>query len=261
MVSSGGARSATTRPSNHEGGLTEKPLETGRIQTTSTKNFASDFKARAKNSCRRTIEFPPTPPSAAILRCMKGKQRTPLWLICDVSACLRLHIAMAILLMVIRRFLPRHRPPTPEGIAWITAWQAGCERLLRWAIARQAFRLCGLDPNLARNFEISEAQNSFAWVARGRAFIHMYETMTAIARRWAKRIRECTDDSDDSGTPIPATAIPATIFRIPNPNPANFRIPKNPAIRGPPRLLADSRNTSPAPCRSIGEVAGVCVSA
>ncbi|HEY7800168.1 MAG TPA: hypothetical protein VIA80_15485, partial [Hyphomonadaceae bacterium] len=62
---------------------------------------------------------------------MKGRTRTPLWLICDVSACLRLHIALGILALAVRRFWPRHRPPTVEGIVWITAWQAGCEALLR----------------------------------------------------------------------------------------------------------------------------------
>ena len=105
---------------------------------------------------------------------MKGRRHTPLWLICDVPACLRLHIALGILALAVRRFWPRHRPPTPEGIVWITLWQAGCEALLRWAIARQAFRLCGLDPRRCRSLRIGEAKNSFAWCARNRTFLDMY---------------------------------------------------------------------------------------
>jgi hypothetical protein len=120
---------------------------------------------------------------------MKGRQHTPLWLICDVPAFLRLHIALGILALAVQRFWPRHRPPTPEGIVWLTLWQAGCEALLRWAIARQAFRLCGLDPKLARIQLASEAKDSFSWYARNRTFLDMYDSMTAIARRWARRIR------------------------------------------------------------------------
>src|SRR5262249_15267371 len=95
--------------------------------------------------------FPPPPLSCRILSSMKCRSITSLCLICDVAACQRLHLALGFLAMAVRRFLPKYatRPPSPEGIAWITAWQAGCERLLRWVIARHALRFCGLDPNLA----------------------------------------------------------------------------------------------------------------
>ena len=155
------------------------------------KNFARDFKARTRISWWVASWFSPPPSGAAILLRMKARQRTPLWLICDVSACLRLHLALGMLALAVRRFLPRNsaRAPTPEGIVWITVWQAGCEALLRWVIARQAFRLCGLDPRRCRSLPIAEAQNSFAWAARGRAMLLMYDNMTAIARRWARRIK------------------------------------------------------------------------
>lgn len=148
---------------------------------------------------------------------MKARQRTPLWLICDVSAWLRLHLALGVLAMAVRRFLPKNssKPPSREGIVWLCAWQAGCEALLRWVIARQAFRLCGLDPKLARSRPMSEARNSFAWCARNRAFIRMYETMTACARRLAGRIREAMAGKPSApahGQPAPAHIAPALVI-------------------------------------------------
>jgi hypothetical protein len=174
---------------------------------------------------------------------MKGKQ--PLWLICDVSACLRLHLALAILGMAVRRFLPRNatRPPGPEGVAWISIWQAACEALLRWVIARQAFRLCGLDPGRARIQPMSEARTSLAWYARNAAFIRMYESMTACARRLARRIAGSVEESSGPN--------------LSNPDPANFQtpdfrppdhLPAAPAgqrIRAPPWLIAAPQTLRP----------------
>jgi hypothetical protein len=199
---------------------------------------------------------------------MKARQRTPLWLICDVAACLRLHIALGVLAMAVRCFLPKDRSksPSPDGIVWLTAWQTGCESLLRWVIARQAFRLCGLDPRLCRSFPIAEARTSLAWQARLRAMLRMYDNMTVLARRRARRIRERS--GEDSTIPDPAADLPG-----PDPaNPAAMIFSRRPlvrsgastrshpaAIRGPPWPSGNRENTSPAPCRSIGEVAGVCV--
>jgi hypothetical protein len=185
---------------------------------------------------------------------MKGKQRLPLWLICDVAACLRLHLAIVVLAMAVRRFLPRYRPPTPEGIAWITVWQACCESLLRWVIARQAFRLCGLDPKRARTFAIGEAASSFSWYARNRSFLHMYDSMTAIARRWAKRIKTAMA----AKPPRPSAAVSEISSHAARVVALCIATPAGQRIRAPPWPPCIPDNTSPAPCRSTGEVAGVC---
>ncbi|HEX5007308.1 MAG TPA: hypothetical protein VFV70_09365, partial [Hyphomonadaceae bacterium] len=67
------------------------------------------------------------------------------------------------------------------------------QALLRWVIARQAFRLCGLDPKLARIQPLSEAKGSLAWHARNRTFVRIYRTMTLCARRLARRIVESVE--------------------------------------------------------------------
>lgn len=173
------------------------------------------------------------------MRAMKGKAPIPLWLICDVSACMRLHIALGLLAVSILRFMPKRstRPVTSEGIAWLTVWQATAEALLRWAIARHAFRLCGLDPGCARIQLRSEAKDSFAWQARTRTFIHIYETMTACARRLARRIRAAQATVASRGCPqslapsllsIPRCVLPAFSLAVCALTPAGQR------IRAPP---------------------------
>ena len=160
------------------------------VSRRSGKKICRPIKVLSENRCWITGEFSPPPSGAAILWRMKGK--TPLWLICDVSACLRLHGALVILALAMRWFIPRNksRGISREGVIWITVWLAACEILLRWVIARQAFRLCGLDPRNARTFRIAEARSSTAWAIRGRDLARMYEAMTVYARRWARRIRQ-----------------------------------------------------------------------
>jgi len=192
---------------------------------------------------------------------MKGK--TPLWLLCDVAACLRLHLALAVLGLAMRRFMPRakmrQKPVSPEGVVWLTVWLACCERLLRWVIARQAFRLCGLDPNLARSCHVSEARSSEAWSVRGRSFARIYARMTVHARRWARRIREAMA-AKPAAVPRACCALASLVSSSPFfvVTPAAAAAPAGQRIRAPPWPTATSGNTSPAPCRSTGEVAGVC---
>ena len=183
---------------------------------------------------------------------MKGKP--PLWLICDVPVWLRLHIALGLLAMAVRRFLPKRRPPTPEGIVWIASWQAGCEALLRWVITRQAFRLCGLDPKLARSLAIGEAQTSRAWTARGRTFLRMYSNMNALARRWARRIRRAmaARRSTVAASQRPLLLVVVMVFFF------FRRAASGQRIRAPPGLrTTDQTGTSP-PADAISENASSC---
>ena len=191
---------------------------------------------------------------------MKGQTRFPLWLICDVAAAIRLALATWLLSYCVRRYWPKHakKQPTPEGIASISLALSCAEALLRWAIVRQAMRACGLDPRTVRLFQLPQATSSFTWQARCRTFLRLIENMTLYARRWAKRIKAALA----ARPPRPSAA--AAAFEI---SPAAARVislcaavPAGQRIRAPPWLLANSTNTSPAPCRSIGEVAGVCAS-
>jgi hypothetical protein len=182
---------------------------------------------------------------------MKGK--TPLWFICDVSACLRLHGALVILALAMRWFIPRNksRGVSREGVVWITVWLAACEILLRWVIARQAFRLCGLDPRQARTFRISEARSSSAWAIRGRDLARMYEAMTLYARRWARRIRAvmAAKPSAPAGEQsIPLLSSPfffaAAVFSLAA-TPAGLR------IRAPPWLIPTADCPLPTASRPL----------
>ena len=200
------------------------------------------------------------------MRAMKGKAPIPLWLICDVSACMRLHIALGLLAVCILRFMPKRstRPVTSEGIAWLTVWQATAEALLRWAIARHAFRLCGLDPKQIRIQLRSEAKDSFAWQIRTRTFIHIYETMTACARRLARRIRAAqAARSASCGRPpslapsplsIPRCVLPAFSLAVCAVTPAGQR------IRAPPWPASTHQTHRPrlagSPARSRAFVRG-----
>ena len=170
------------------------------------------------------------------MRAMKGKAPIPLWLICDVSACMRLHIALGLLAVSILRFMPKRstRPVTSEGIAWLTVWQATAEALLRWAIARHACRLCGLDPGCARIQLRSEAKDSLAWQARVKVFIHIYETMTACARRLARRIRAA--QAAKATRPLaPSSLIPISDYEPSAPSFAACALmPAGQRIRAPP---------------------------
>jgi hypothetical protein len=194
---------------------------------------------------------------------MKGKQRTPLWLICDVAPCLRLHVALGILALAVRRFLPRHscRPPSEEGVVWLTAWLSGCETLLRWVIARQAFRLCGLDPRRCRPHPVRGAANSRVWYARLHVMLHMYDSMTVLARRWAKRIRARDVDFRIRNPDLPNPAN----FHNPtpsSPDPSNFRITGfRVTIRGPPACSGYRLPTADCFAARASEAAGVCAGA
>jgi hypothetical protein len=189
---------------------------------------------------------------------MKGL-RFPLWLICDAAAALRLALATCLLSLHVRLYWPKHatQSPSAEGIACICVGLACCEALLRWAIMRQAFRVCGRDPRAVRIFRLPLAASSFTWQARCRTFLRLIQNMSRYARRWAERIHACGDD-DEFRIPNPAVSTnpsnPSN-FRNPNPSnpdPSNFRMLISVAIRGPPRLTHTRRlptASRPAPAR------------
>src|SRR5262245_34452025 len=148
---------------------------------------------------------------------MKGRIRTPLWLICDVSAALRLALATWLLTWCLRRYWPRTRPPTRTGAASLSLALSYAEALVRWAILRQAMRSCGLDPRAVPIIQLSLATNALSWRARCRVFIRLAGNMTVYARRWASRIRELSsklDDDDDFGIGS-STILNPTILGIP----------------------------------------------
>jgi hypothetical protein len=99
--------------------------------------------------------------------------------------------------LVQQLFLPRSQQRnqprpflSPDAAAWLIETLAVAESLLRWAILRQAFRLCGLAPSTARYIHLKGADTPEAWAVRRRTLLAMLRTMSAHARSQAARIRE-----------------------------------------------------------------------
>ena len=171
---------------------------------------------------------------------MKGRTRTPLWLICDVSAAIRLALATWMLTRCIRAYWPRTRPPTRKGAASISLALCCAEALLRWAIMRQALRYCGRDPREARLFQLPLACNSFCWQARCAAFIRMAGDMTLYARRWARRMNTAPATSPVIPDGASDLLLSSTFFVF---TPAVAAAPAGQRIRAPPWRLANTSNT------------------
>ena len=165
-----------------------------------------------------------------------NRLRLPLWLICDSAAALRLWGGLALFFLVLRRVLPRGRLRpflSPEAAAWLIEILALCESLLRWVIARQAFRLCGLDPARARLVLLAGAETPLAWHVRHRTFRRRLNAMTACARTQARRIRQALAAATPAwpAAPLTTSTIPTpTIF----PSPVSGARTPQPWTRGIP---------------------------
>ena len=140
----------------------------------------------------------------------RNKPRAPLWLICDPTASVRLGLVIGLLYFGCCRFMQGNKPPGAYGSAWVTVFLSVAEALLRWAIARQARRLCGLSPRGVPIFVPTEPKTPQVWLARLSTFIAMVKTIDACARRLARRMKEALAAEPPS---IPATQ-PAASVRI-----------------------------------------------
>jgi hypothetical protein len=148
-----------------------------------------------------------------------NKLKLPLWLICDSYAGIRLWLSLMLFALVQHLFLPRsqgrNQPSpvlSPDAAAWLIETLAVAESLLRWAILRHAFRLCGLAPATARYIHLKGADTPEAWAVRRRTLLAMLKTMTAHARSQAARIAQALATAKPARPMSTTTTTTTTIF-------------------------------------------------